>query len=228
MEIPYEVIDQKPLDANRTQVVVETQLPIVVNGYGGGRITIPVENDRLQEQIEEKISQKFRNQVDPSQVSIDGFRPNLKKVQDIVDRNEERKEAKRADAERERAEQEAREAEERARQEEARRAEEEAEKAKADQPPADDVVEEDPEPVPPVIEEPPVVEPVIETPVEDPVIETPVEEPVIETPVEEPVIELPAEEPIEEAEPLPKEEPIEEAEPFTPPAVGGLGEEDGA
>jgi preprotein translocase subunit SecD len=213
MEIPYEVIDQKPLDANRTQVVVETQLPIVVNGYGGGRITIPVENDRLQEQIEEKISQKFRNQVDPSQVSIDGFRPNLKKVQDIVDRNEERKEAKRADAERERAEQEAREAEERARQEEARRAEEEAEKAKADQPPADDVVEEDPEPVPPVIEEPPVVEPPVE------------EEPVIETPAEEPVIE---EEPIVEAEPLPKEEPAEEAEPFTPPAVGGLGEEDGA
>ena len=214
MEIPYEVIDQKPLDENHTQVVVETQLPIVVNGYGGGRITIPVKNDLLQEQIEEKISQKFRNQVDPSQVAIDGFRPNLKKVQDIIDRNEERKEAKRDDAERERAEQEAREAEERARQEEARRAEEEA---KANQPPADDVVEEDPEPVPPVIEEPPVVEPPVE---EEPVIEPPVEpEPV----VEEPVIE---EEPIVEAEPLPKEEPSEEAEPFTPPAVGGLGDED--
>ena len=29
MEIPYEVIDQKPLDDEHTQVVVETQLPIV-------------------------------------------------------------------------------------------------------------------------------------------------------------------------------------------------------
>ena len=98
MDIPYVVISGEPIDQAQTRVVVETQLAIVVNGYGGGRLTFVVPNATLQQSIEEKILWKFGEQAPSYGRSQHRLIGNLAKVQAILDREEAKREEKRARA----------------------------------------------------------------------------------------------------------------------------------
>lgn len=98
MDIPYKVVECTPVDEDHSRVVVETQLPVVVNGYGGGRITIVVPNVSLQKAIEEKIAWKFTEQVttpDGSVFPIHNFIGNLEKAQAVLDQEEAKRDAER-------------------------------------------------------------------------------------------------------------------------------------
>lgn len=88
MTIPYAVVAYKEVEAGKTEVVVETKLPVVINGYGGGRITIVVENARLKEQIELALSRKFTGEVHPQKHVIDTLEGDLAKVQHLIEREE--------------------------------------------------------------------------------------------------------------------------------------------
>lgn len=94
MDIPYEVVSVLPINDHETEVVVETQLPVVVNGYGGGRVTFVAKNATLQADIEKKIAWKFTEQTtmpDGGRIAIGTLRGNLTKIQVILDRVDEQK-----------------------------------------------------------------------------------------------------------------------------------------
>ncbi len=95
MDIPYKVIEGTPVGEDQTRVVVETQLAVVVNGYGGGRLTFVVQNALMQEQIEEKILWKFGEQA-PAYGSQHRLIGDLSKVQSILDAEEVARETERA------------------------------------------------------------------------------------------------------------------------------------
>lgn len=98
MDIPYTVVECTPVDEDHSRVVVETQLPVVVNGYGGGRLTFVVANASLQNEIEEKVAWKFTQQVttpDGSVFPIHNFFGNLEKARVVLDREEAKRDAER-------------------------------------------------------------------------------------------------------------------------------------
>lgn len=95
MDIPYVVISGDPVDETQTRVVVETQLPVVVNGYGGGRLTFVAPNATLQEVIEKKILWKFGEEA-PAYQSEHRLIGNLARIQPIIEQEEARREEQRA------------------------------------------------------------------------------------------------------------------------------------
>lgn len=98
MDISYVVISGDPVDETQTRVVVETQLPVVVNGYGGGRLTFVAPNATLQEVIEKKILWKFGEEA-PAYQSEHRLIGNLTRIQPIIEQEEARREAERARSE---------------------------------------------------------------------------------------------------------------------------------
>lgn len=182
MQIPYEVIAQQPVDEDNTRVVVETLPPVVINGYGGGRITFIAPNDTIEETIEAHVAKKFTTEIEPQKRDFE-LVGKLDKIEHVI----EAATAKREEAERVEAEENA-------------KADGGADQSKPESP-VDETPSQPSEPVvPPVVEEPapqpPVVEPSPELP--------PVEEP---APVVQPVDEgeaqpLPKVEPEQPAEPF--------------------------
>lgn len=207
LQIGYEVLASEPVDADRTKVVVETKLNQVINGYGGGKLTFVVENDRIKDAIEERIAGKFIPVAAVAPVAsvaaqkLTGMKGNLARIQELVDVAE----AKKARIEAEIADFRRKEAEEQA-----------INDLKGDPTP---VVEE------PVVEQPKPEEPAVIVEQPAPVEEKPAD-PVVEQPavVEQPVVEQPKVDLGQEAQPVDLGTP---AEPVTSDEIvkGDLGQE---
>ena len=96
MDIPYVVIAADPINEHETRVVVETLLPQVVNGYGGGRLTFIAPNATLQQAIEAKVLWKLGVEAPAYKHSGHQLIGNLTKIQAILDSEEVRRDTKRA------------------------------------------------------------------------------------------------------------------------------------
>lgn len=67
MIIDYVVNRVEVLDPAQLRVVVQITTPRVVNGYGGGAITITVPRGEYRPKIEELVIRKFTNETAPQQ-----------------------------------------------------------------------------------------------------------------------------------------------------------------
>ena len=95
MDIPYMVISADPVDEHHTRVVVETQLAVVVNGYGGGRLTFVAPNTALLQVIEDKIIWKLGQEA-PAYAAEHRLIGNVNRIQAILDSEEVQRDTKRA------------------------------------------------------------------------------------------------------------------------------------